>query len=121
MIQSRSIQGGGEHGPLKTRWRLQPKPPGACRAELVVLGPFISCVCTPAPPSDSLTATSMIRSALRGNSNPAAMLMPDDGALLLTLLPDIDRTRPAAPGVTQTSSRSRLREAAPHATSPERT
>lgn len=57
--------------------------------ELLMLGPFTSCVLHDGNLMRHVTATSMIRSALRCGSNPAATLRPDDYPPLLTLLPDM--------------------------------
>jgi hypothetical protein len=57
--------------------------------ELLMLGPFTSCVLHDGDLMRHVTATSMIRSALRCNSNPASALTPDDYPPLMTLLPDM--------------------------------
>lgn len=57
--------------------------------ELLMLGPFTSCVLHDGNLMRHVTATAMIRSALRCSSNPAATLTPDDYPPLLTLLPDM--------------------------------
>jgi hypothetical protein len=57
--------------------------------ELLMLGPFTNCVLHDGDLMRHVTATSMIRSALRCTSNPAAALTPDDYPPLLTLPPDM--------------------------------
>ena len=57
--------------------------------ELLMLGPFTSCVLHDGDLMRHVTATSMIRSALRCGSNPAATLTPDDYPPLVSLAPDM--------------------------------
>lgn len=57
--------------------------------ELLMLGPFTSCVLFDGNLMRHVTATSLIRSALRCASGPSATLTPDDFPPLLTLLPEM--------------------------------
>jgi hypothetical protein len=56
--------------------------------ELLMLGPFSSCVLHDGDLMRHVTAATMIRSALRSGSSPAATLTPEDYPPLLTLAPD---------------------------------
>lgn len=67
--------------PAGTAWRVP--------WELLMLGPFTSCVLDDGDLMRHVTATSMIRSALRATSIPAARLLPDDYPPLLTLPGDM--------------------------------
>jgi hypothetical protein len=57
--------------------------------ELLMLGPFSSCVLHDGDIMRHVTAASMIRSALRCTSHPGARLAPDDYPPLFTLPPEM--------------------------------